>query len=555
MAEEQRGSRGKSYGNHKSYGSGKPGNHGGKGFKPRGNGGKSYGHKAGGFHNDDHKGGYRKGNGGNFHRDRDFRRDGEGEGQERRFHNGPRKFNRDGERRDDHRGYRGGRGDNPRYQRDGERSGFRRDDRRDGDRRNFRRDDHRGNDRRDGGRRNFRDDDRKNFRHDDQRRDFHKDRDQQQGEERREFTREEKVAYREEKRGEYMAKPRRNSDGTMSFPSQNPYTHRRPDEPKMPKGIEWRMLTTDDRERLRGLSKEHAENIGLHILAAYTLEESNPELALEHAKWVARQASRIDFARETLAFVAYRQGDYKLALREFRTAFRMNGFLDYLPFIADCERGVGEPKKAIEVAVSDDAKYLRGEAKAEMFLVYAGALGDLKMWDKAIEIVHTLGRSKGLAGEYRMRAVQAEQYFLEEAGRTDEAIALDRLLDKLELQYADVEDDETSDDLVVEYDMQELNDELMDVLGISEDDAQYAPEDPEDEEDESEAIDENGETSDETQLEAEEAEAGAESDDEPATQADAESSEVDEADEIAEGEAYSAEDEAEESSEASKNNK
>lgn len=101
-----------------------------------------------------------------------------------------------------------------------------------------------------------------------------------------------------------------------------------------------------------------------------------------------------------------------------------------------------------------------------------------------------------------MRAVQAEQYFLEEAGRTDEAIALDRLLDKLELQYADVEDDETSDDLVVEYDMQELNDELMDVLGISEDDAQYAPEDPENEEDESEAIDENGETNDETQLEA-----------------------------------------------------
>ena len=44
MAEEQRGSRGKSYGNHKSYGSGKPGDRGGKGFKPRGNGGKSYGH-------------------------------------------------------------------------------------------------------------------------------------------------------------------------------------------------------------------------------------------------------------------------------------------------------------------------------------------------------------------------------------------------------------------------------------------------------------------------------------------------------------------------------
>lgn len=552
MAEEQRGSRGKSYGNHKSYGSGRPGNRGGKGFKPRGNGGKSYGHKSGGFHNDDRKGGYRKGNGGGYRRgDRDFHRDGESEGQERRFHNGPRKFNRDGERRDDRRGgYRGNRGDNPRYQRDGERSGFRHDDRRDGERRNFRhdgdrrdfrrddgerrggrnfhkdgdrrdfrRDDRRG-ERRDGERRNFRrddrrDGDRRDFRRDNQRRDFHKDRDQRpEGEERREFTREEKMEYREAKRGEYLSKPRRNSDGTMSFPSQNPYTHRRPGEPKMPKGIEWSMLSTDDRERLRGLSKEHAENIGLHILAAYTLEERDPELALEHAKWVAHQASRIDFARETLAFVAYRQGDYKLALREFRTAFRMNGFLDYLPFIADCERGMGEPKKAIKTAMSDDAKYLRGESKAEMFLVYAGALGDLELWDKAIEIVHTLGRSKGLAGEYRMRAVQAEQYFLEQAGRSDEAVALDQLLDKLELQYADAEEDETSDDLVIEYDMQELNDELMDKLGISEDDAQYAPED--EDEDDSEAVDENGETNDETQLDAEAAKEGAESDDEPA---------------------------------------
>lgn len=552
MAEEQRGSRGKSYGNHKSYGSGRPGNRGGKGFKPRGNGGKSYGHKSGGFHNDDRKGGYRKGNGGGYRRgDRDFHRDGESEGQERRFHNGPRKFNRDGERRDDRRGgYRGNRGDNPRYQRDGERSGFRHDDRRDGERRNFRhdgdrrdfrrddgerrggrnfhkdgdrrdfrRDDCRG-ERRDGERRNFRrddrrDGDRRDFRRDNQRRDFHKDRDQRpEGEERREFTREEKMEYREAKRGEYLSKPRRNSDGTMSFPSQNPYTHRRPGEPKMPKGIEWSMLSTDDRERLRGLSKEHAENIGLHILAAYTLEERDPELALEHAKWVAHQASRIDFARETLAFVAYRQGDYKLALREFRTAFRMNGFLDYLPFIADCERGMGEPKKAIETAMSDDAKYLRGESKAEMFLVYAGALGDLELWNKAIEIVHTLGRSKGLAGEYRMRAVQAEQYFLEQAGRSDEAVALDQLLDKLELQYADAEEDETSDDLVIEYDMQELNDELMDKLGISEDDAQYAPED--EDEDDSEAVDENGETNDETQLDAEAAKEGAESDDEPA---------------------------------------
>jgi tetratricopeptide (TPR) repeat protein len=241
--------------------------------------------------------------------------------------------------------------------------------------------------------------------------------------------------------------------------------------------MEWSMLSKDEKERLRGLAKEHAENIGLHILAAYTLEESDPQSALEHAKWAARQASRIDFSRETLAFVSYRQGDYKLALREFQTAHRMNGFADYLPFMADCERGLGNPKKAIELALSDEGKSLQGESKVEMFLVYAGALGDLQLWDQAIEIVHKLGASKGLPGAYRMRALQAEQNFLEESGHSDQATDLDPVIEWLELQYADEDEDEESDDIVIDYDLEDLPGELMDQLGISWDDAQYAPDD------------------------------------------------------------------------------
>lgn len=235
------------------------------------------------------------------------------------------------------------------------------------------------------------------------------------------------------------------------------------------------MLSKDEKERLRGLAKEHAENTGLHILAAYTLEESDPQAALEHAKWVARQASRIDFSRETLAFIAYRQGDYKLALREFQTAHRMNGFPDYLPFMADCERGLGNPKKAVELALSDEGKELQGESKVEMFLVYAGALGDLQMWDQAIAVVHKLGRSNGLPGAYRMRALQAEQYFLEESGHGDQAADLDPLIERLELQYADEDEDEESDDIVIDYDLEDLPGELMDKLGITWDDAKYAP--------------------------------------------------------------------------------
>ena len=443
---------GRSYGGRKP-GAGRPGNRGGKGFKPRGNGGKSYGNKGYRPHRHDDNGGYRRHDDaqhGSGDGERRYVRDGErryGDGGRRNgqgggnrsFHHGNGQGNRSGFRRNGQHG-----GDNPRY-RDGNRDGFRNQNRQD-------RQDH------------------QNRHHDEAARG-----------ERREFTAEEKRQYREAKRGEYMSKPRRNSDGTMSFPSQNPYTDRRPGEPKMPKGLEWSMLSKDERERLRGLSKEHAENIGLHILAAYAQEESDPQNALAHAKWVAKQASRIDFARETLAFIAYRQGDYKLAMREFRTAYRMNGYLDYLPFIADCERGVGNPKKAVELAMSDDAKYLRGEAKAEMFLVYAGALGDLELWDKAIEIVHTLGRSKGLAGAYRMRAIQAEQYFLEEAGRSEEAVALDVILDKLEMQYADVDEDETDEDVLIDYDLQGMSEDLMEDLGITADDARFAPDDESDE--------------------------------------------------------------------------
>ena len=497
------------------------------------NGGKSS-ERRGGFHKDGfHKGGFKKGG---FRRNDDDREESFHSGVKR---DGDRRFNRHDDRKDDRRGGFKKNG----FKKDGFRSENRDNDRRFDRNRHFDRIDDRRDDRRsrdfehsgeeggnprykkfDGDRRfNHRDDRRDNRRENHRNGDFHKDfhkgskggfrddrrddrRDERRDNERRFDRRDDR---RDDRRANSRSNfrfedgPRRNSDGTVSYPSQNPYTARRPGEPKMPKGLEWAMLSKEDRERLRGLSKEHAENIGLHILAAYTLQEENPELALEHAKWAAKQASRIDFARETLAFVAYRQGDYKLASKEFRTAMRMNGYLDYLPFIADCERGMGNLDKALEICMSDEAKTLRGEVKAEMFLVYAGVLADTGHADKAIELVHAMGRSKGLPGEYRMRAVQAEQYFLEEAGRSDEAIELESLLDKLEQQYADVDDEDINpDNIVIDYDLEHLNDDMMDEIGMSEDDAQFAPDEDTDEEsdatedsEDSEDLEESEETS------------------------------------------------------------
>lgn len=445
---------------------------------------------------DEHDGFHRGGGHGEIHRN----------GGRGGFHrDGPRRYDADREGRNATRTNTGeGAGRTNDTRRGSYQGGERRDTRGGKDRRDFHGDDNRREYRQSSDRRNQRSGSasRGSYRHDGDRRDFHRDNgfrrdddrsrdtDRRRDNDRRGggFRRAERTstgnrgAYRDDQRPdqrhnqhERLNEPRRNSDGTISFPSQNPYTDRRPDEPRMPRGMEWSMLSKDEKERLRGLAKEHAENIGLHILAAFSLEESDAKASLEHAKWVARQASRIDFARETLAFIAYRQGDYKLALREFRTAYRMNGYADYLPFIADCERGVGEPKKAIELTLCDEAKAVDGEAKAELFLVYAGALADLKLWDKAIDVVHKLAHSKGLFGAYRMRAVQAEQLFLEQAGRLDEAAALDDLLDRLEAQYADDdEDDENGDEVVVDYDLEQLPPDLMQELGISDKDAEYA---------------------------------------------------------------------------------
>ena len=89
---------------------------------------------------------------------------------------------------------------------------------------------------------------------------------------------------------------------------------------------------------------------------------------------------------------------------------------------------------------------------------------------------------------------------MEEAGRSDEAIELESLLDKLEQQYADVDDEDINpDDIVIDYDLEHLNDDMMDEIGMSEDDAQFAPDEDTDEEsdatEDSEDLEESEETS------------------------------------------------------------
>ena len=248
------------------------------------------------------------------------------------------------------------------------------------------------------------------------------------------------------------------------YPSQNPYDRLRPQEPQLPRGLSWDMLSASDKDALRSLSREHAENVGLHILAAYGLEGEDLPLALAHAKWAASNASRIDIARECLALMAYRSQDYKTALKEFLTVRRLNGESDWIPFIADCYRGLGEPRKAIDL-IKEESPKAGPEAKLEMMMVMAGAFADLGEFPKSLKIVKAMEGIKGLPLTYRLRAKEAEQNFLAASGREKEAEALEGEIEEMEDELFPQKDGE-EEEALLDFDLETLDERVIaDLLG------------------------------------------------------------------------------------------
>jgi tetratricopeptide (TPR) repeat protein len=81
--------------------------------------------------------------------------------------------------------------------------------------------------------------------------------------------------------------------------------------------------------------------------------------------------------REAVGVAAYSAGDYGKAITELRAAGRISGSPIYLPMIADCERGLGRPERALELAASDEASRLDRSGKVEMLIVASGARRDL----------------------------------------------------------------------------------------------------------------------------------------------------------------------------------
>ena len=173
---------------------------------------------------------------------------------------------------------------------------------------------------------------------------------------------------------------------------------------------------------LRSLPEGLQILVARHLVAAErAMADDDLDLATEHVKAARRRASRIAMVREACGIVAYQSGRFGEALTELRAVRRMNGGDQYIPMIADCERGLGKPQKALDYIRSIDTKKMEAETRAEMMIVAAGARADLGELDAAIVTLQIPELTRLKPGDTRARLQYAYAMLLQDAGRKNEA--------------------------------------------------------------------------------------------------------------------------------------
>ncbi|WP_236653649.1 tetratricopeptide repeat protein [Streptacidiphilus melanogenes] len=252
------------------------------------------------------------------------------------------------------------------------------------------------------------------------------------------------------------------------------------------------------RQELMTLPKTLAEDVAKHLVMVARLIDSDPEQAYAYSRVALRLASRVAAVREAAGFASYATERYSEALTEFRAARRMTGSADLWPVMADCERGLGRPERALEMAGAPEVKQLDKAGQVEMRLVAAGARKDMGQLEAAVVTLESpelashsvqpwtarlryayadallaVGRETD-AREWFAKAVEVDQN-----GTTDAAERLAKL-DGIEFVDALDEDDEDADDAA------DISGDLPADAAeaeVAEDEAEAAADDADDDED------------------------------------------------------------------------
>lgn len=194
------------------------------------------------------------------------------------------------------------------------------------------------------------------------------------------------------------------------------------DGPPIPDDISAKDLDKYARQQLQGLPEKLADKVARHLVMAGLLMVEDPEQAYKHALAARARATRSALVREACGETAYAAGKWSEALSEFRAARRMSGNQMYAAMMADCERALKRPEKAIAYDTPELRMKLDDAGGVELSIVVAGARRDLGQGEAAVrlletEALHTPSRAPWVA---RLRYAYADA--LLDVGRTEDAI-------------------------------------------------------------------------------------------------------------------------------------
>lgn len=198
---------------------------------------------------------------------------------------------------------------------------------------------------------------------------------------------------------------------------------RRPSAPVIDDDVTGRELDSSVRQELATLEGPVAGTVARHLVMAGRLMGDDPELAHRHAQHARQLAGRVAVVREAAGYAAYDAGHYDVALTEFKAARRISGQVEFLAVMADCERGVGRPERAIELAQDAAAKGLPSDVRAELAIVTAGALRDVHRGGEALALIQRAMPTPAPQEQWAARLQYALGDLLVEMGRHDDAVA------------------------------------------------------------------------------------------------------------------------------------
>lgn len=215
--------------------------------------------------------------------------------------------------------------------------------------------------------------------------------------------------------GERPDRARREGDRDREAP-------RRVEGPPIPDGVHPDQLDKSVRRLLTSLTPGKADSVASHLVAAGILIDEDPDLAYKHARAARELAPRIGVIREAAGETAYAAGRWADAIAELRAAKRMTGSFDHIALIADSERALGRPERALKVVADARDKIEDTDLRVEAAIVAAGARRDLGQLDAALALLQQepLHHSSPTTWLARLRYAYADA--LAEAGRTQDAL-------------------------------------------------------------------------------------------------------------------------------------